>query len=257
MNYLKMLGIGFISVLILSLGQSLAQATRNDENLKGQSWQSARRDSAGVAPDPVRNGDIAIVQVYAAPTYGWRGLLAVHPWIIFKRAGETRYSRYEVIGWGGDNVVRRDYTVPDGFWFGSTPRLLVEHRGAGAETMIPKIEAAIKSYPWPHTYHAWPGPNSNTFMAHIGREVPALALDMPANAIGKDFRAITRPVGLSPSGSGVQVSLLGVVGVTLGVEEGVEVNILGASMGIDLNPPALRLPFIGRLGYDNAKRDEG
>jgi hypothetical protein len=34
--------------------------------------------------------------------------VAVHPWIIFKRAGETRYTRYEVISWGSGDKVRRN-----------------------------------------------------------------------------------------------------------------------------------------------------
>jgi hypothetical protein len=37
--------------------------------------------------------------------------------------------------------------------------------------------------------------------------------------------------------------------VTLAVEEGVEVSVLGASYGVDLFPPALKLPGIGRLGF--------
>lgn len=257
MSYLKVFGIVFICVLILSFGHSLAQAARSGEIFSGKGWWSARRDSAGIAPDPAASGKIAIVQVYTAPTYGWRGLVAVHPWIIFKQAGETQYRRYEVISWGSDNVVRRNYTSPDGFWYGARPTLLVEHRGAEAEAMIPRIEAAINSYPWPKTYRVWPGPNSNTFIAHIGREVPELRLDLPANAIGKDYRPLARPVGHPPSGRGLQVSLLGVLGLTLSVEEGVEINILGASLGVDFNPPALRLPFIGRLGYDDVKKGEG
>ncbi|GAB7264965.1 hypothetical protein DZJ_15150 [Dickeya ananatis] len=51
---------------------------------------------------------------------------------------------------------------------------------------------------------------------------------------------------------GVQVSLLGILGLTVGAEEGIEINILSANLGVDFNPPALRLPFIGRLGYDKA-----
>ena len=38
--------------------------------------------------------------------------------------------------------------------------------------MIGRIKAAIKSYPFADSYRAYPGPNSNTFLAHIGREVP-------------------------------------------------------------------------------------
>lgn len=256
MTFTKIVGVTIVSVLLLSFWQSWAHSTRGGEAMSGQGWWSARRDSAGVAPNPVRWRDTAIVQVYAAPTYGWRGLVAVHPWIILKAKGETRYRRYEVISWGSVNVVRLNYTLPDGFWYGATPQLLVEHRGEAAQTMIPQIDAAIKSYPWPQTYRAWPGPNSNTFLAHIGREVPALKLDMPANAIGKDYRSIVNPLGLAPSGSGVQISVLGALGVTLALEEGLEVNLLGMNLGIDVNPPALRLPFIGRLGFDNVDQQQ-
>lgn len=255
MKYINLILLGFFVVLLLSFWQSWAQSPRAGEAPSGQGWWAMRRDSAGVAPDPTRWRDTAIVQVYAAPTYGWRGLVAVHPWIIFKSAGETQYRRYEVVSWGGGNVVRLNRSVPDGFWYGAMPQRLVDHRGERAQRMIPQIEAAIKRYPWPHTYRAWPGPNSNTFIAHIGREVPALKLDLPANAIGKDYRALLDPIGLAPSGSGVQVSFLGALGITLAWEEGVEVNILGLNLGVDVNPPALRLPFIGRLGYSNVNDD--
>jgi len=134
------------------------------------------------------------------------------------------------------------------------PRLQVDHRGAGVDEMIDRIESAIRSYPYPDRYQAYPGPNSNTFLAHIGREVPQLQLDLPANAIGKDYRPLTNPLGLSSSGAGVQVSLLGLLGVNLGLEEGVEVNLLGLHFGIDLNRPALRLPLIGRVGMDDLSR---
>ena len=118
------------------------------------------------------------------------------------------------------------------------------------------IERAIRSYPYANTYRSYPGPNSNTFLAHIGREVPALKLDLPANAIGKDYRPIDRPVGLSPTGSGVQASLLGLLGLSIGLQEGIEANLLGLNFGIDFNRLALRLPFIGRLGASDTPVDE-
>ena len=253
---LKVFSLFFVAVLLLSLGASIAQATRHGETAQTGGWATARRDSSGIAPDPRALYNLAIVQVYAAPTYGWKGRVAVHPWIIFKRAGETRFTRYEVISWGSGDKIRRNTNLPDGYWYGAKPRLLVEHRGPEAEAMIPQIEAAIKSYPWPTTYRAWPGPNSNTFMAHIGREVPALKLDLPANALGKDYRSLWHPIGLPPSGRGLQVSLLGVAGVTLGAEEGLEVNLLGLNMGLDFTPFRLRLPFIGGLGNDNLQQDK-
>ena len=229
----------------LSLADALPEAQ------KQHSWRTAPRHSAGIAPDPQKLADTATVQVYVASTFGWRGAFAVHPWIIYKRAGDTAYRRYDVIGWGSRPVVRRDYAVPDGLWFGATPSVLVDHRGEGVDALIDDIEAAIESYPHADEYRSYPGPNSNTFLAHIGREVPALRLDLPANAIGKDYRPVTRPLGVSPSGSGVQVSLLGLLGFSVGLEEGLELNLLGLNFGVDVNSPALRLPAIGRLGLED------
>jgi hypothetical protein len=247
----NLLALGFAAMLTLSFGLSLADDPRASVSAGERSWRTAPRHSAGIAPDPVAHAGQAIVQVYAAPTYGWRGYFAVHPWIIYKRSGETAYTRYEVVGWGGKNVVRRNHAIADGLWYGAMPAVLVDHRGESAQSMIDDIEAAIGRYPYVNEYRSYPGPNSNTFLAHIGREVPALALDMPANAIGKDYRPVSQPLGLSPSGAGVQVSLLGLLGLTVGLEEGVEFNILGLNFGIDLNRPGLRLPAIGRLGMDD------
>jgi hypothetical protein len=237
----------FLTLLAASLVPAWAAS---EEERPQPGWMTAPRHSAGIAPDPLRLVDEAIVQVYIAPTYGWRGVFAVHPWIIFKRSGETSFTRYDVIGWRSQ-VVQRNYALPDGLWYGAMPRLQVDHRGgAGVNAMIDRIESAIRSYPYPDRYQAYPGPNSNTFLAHIGREVPQLQLDLPANAIGKDYRPLTNPFGLSSSGSGIQASLLGLFGVNLGLEEGVEVNLLGLHFGLDLNRPALRLPVIGRIGMD-------
>lgn len=241
----------FFVALCASFGLSLAGASLSREGIGARPWYAAPRHSAGIAPDPVEQAEFAIVQVYTAPTYGWRGLFAQHPWIIFKRRGETAYTRYDVIGWRGSDIVQRNYAVPDGLWYGAQPRLLVDHRGRGVDAMIDEIEAAIKSYPYANTYQSYPGPNSNTFLAHIGREVPDLKLDLPANSIGKDYRALDQPLGVSPSGRGLQISVLGLLGGSIGLEEGIELNVLGLNFGVDVNSIGLRLPFVGRIGLDD------
>lgn len=251
----RRIAFGVAALLALSFGLSLANAALTEKGGEPRSWQTAPRHSAGIAPDPVENARQAIVQVYAASTFGWRGLFAVHPWIIFKRAGETAFTRYDVVGWRGRNVVQRNYAIPDGLWYGARPTLLVDHRGEGVDAMIEAIEQAIESYPYRDTYRSYPGPNSNTFLAHIGREVPALKLDLPANAIGKDYRPIDAPLGLSSSGRGLQASLLGLLGMNIGLEEGIEVNILGINFGLDFNSPGVRLPFVGRLGMDDTTEE--
>ena len=138
-------------VLCLSLGLSVARATFTGDSAVVQSCQTAPKHASGVAPAPEPWGDTAIVQVYAARTFGWRGFFAVHPWLIYQRRGETRFTRFEVIVWGGEDVIHRNYALPGGLWYGAQPKRLVNHRGSHVETMIDEIEAAIVRYPFPHT----------------------------------------------------------------------------------------------------------
>jgi hypothetical protein len=77
--------------------------------------------------------------------------------------------------------------------------------------------------------------------------VPELRVDLPPTAIGKDYLG-WKSVGKTTSGTGGQVSLFGAVGVAAGVEEGVELNVLGLNFGVDPKSFSLKLPIIGRLG---------
>lgn len=207
-------------------------------------WSSASWDSAGLAPDPAEEPR-AVIQVYAAPTYGWRGIFAVHPWIVTKAPDADSYRRYEVVGWGGGRVAE-NRMGPDARWYGAEPRLLLDLRGeAEVAELIERVEAAVDSYPYTGAYQTFPGPNSNTFLAHIGREVPELGLDMPANAIGKNWLPWDAPIASAPSGGGFLLSLGGLAGLLVAPEEGVEVTFLGLSLGLDLDPLDVRLPGWG------------
>ena len=204
------------------------------------------------APDTATTQE-AVVQVYAARAVSWRGVFSVHTWITVKPTGAERYTRYEVLGFGvanGAPAVRVDRTGPDNYWFGAKPQIIFDRRGPGVDAMIEDIRAAVGRYPYPHEYRAWPGPNSNTFTAYIAREVPELGLDLPSNAIVKDFLPGGALFAAAPSGSGFQVSLYGLGGVLLAIDEGLELNVLGLNIGIDAAVPALKLPAIGRLGLD-------
>jgi hypothetical protein len=232
-----------VALFIIPLAISVATHTP-----AAATWQSASRAPTGLAPDPAGFRD-SVIQVYAARTFGWRGAFGVHSWIVVKREGAPEYTRYDVVFWGGPPHVRRNFAAPDGEWFSSRPDLLVDRRGEGVEALIDQVEAAVQSYPFNGVYRTWPGPNSNTFVAYIGRAVPELRLDLPPTAVGKDFLPDAVPVGLAPSGTGLQLSLFGLAGLLVGWEEGVEVNLLGLTFGLDLNRPALKLPGIGRLGF--------
>ncbi|MBM3616929.1 MAG: DUF3750 domain-containing protein [Alphaproteobacteria bacterium] len=213
-------------------------------------WRTADRSSAGLAPSPQIERD-AIVHVYSARAFDWRGYFAVHSWIATKEKDAEFYTTYHVMGFNlrrNLSVVDVKQDVPDRAWYGAKPSLVAELKGARAEAAIPKIAAAAKSYPYPMSYRVWPGPNSNTFISHILRNTPEIGVELPSNAIGKDWINHGKVFARSESGTGVQLSLFGVLGCTVGLGEGVEVNVLGLNFGVDVLRPAFKLPFVGRVG---------
>lgn len=152
-------------------------------------WRTASRAPAGIAPAAASTSE-AVIQVYTAPTWGWRGWFAVHTWIAMKPEAAQGYTVYEVIGWRknrGLPVVRIADDVPDRYWYGKRPSLLLDRRGPAAARLISEVDAAARSYPWPHEYSAVPGPNSNTFPAWIALQVPELGLELPLRAIGRGY----------------------------------------------------------------------
>jgi hypothetical protein len=213
-------------------------------------WRRASRAPIGLAPDPASVRE-PVVQVYAARTVRWRGYFGVHTWVAVKPADATAYTVYEVTGWRlrrARSAVSVSERVPDGRWFGNAPELLAELRGDGVDAVIGRIEQAVHAYPYADRYRVWPGPNSNTFTAFVLRAVPELRADLPPTAIGKDYLG-SNLVAKSPSGTGAQLSLLGVLGILVGVEEGLEINVLGLTFGIDPKQLAIKLPLAGRLGF--------
>lgn len=233
---------------IIAVGLSLAWAT--NPNGISEDWHRANRASAGIAPDP-REHPEAVVQLYAARAFRWRGTFSVHTWLALKPRGAQHYTVIDLLGWRAYRnrsavSVRQD--LPDRYWYNSPPHLIGERRGAIAEQAIDTLLAAARDYPRRFEYGLWPGPNSNTFIAHLLRQVPQLGFAMPPNALGKDFLVDARLVAPAPSGTGYQLSLGGALGLLLARQEGLEINVLGLTLGVDPTGPALLLPGIGRLG---------
>lgn len=235
-----------IPIVIFASGPILAVATgqvRLDAD-----WRTGNRESAGIAPSPRSHAE-AIVHVYAARALSWRGAFGVHTWISVKERDAGAYRVYEVIGWRhyhGLPAVSVSRRAPDGRWFGSQPVLLADLRGVDAARAIKGIEAAADSYPYADDYRVWPGPNSNTFTAHVVRQVPELRVHFPSTAVGKDYLP-GGVVARSPSGTGYQFSLFGVLGLMAARDEGLEVNLLGLSLGVAPNPLMLKMPGLGNV----------
>lgn len=170
-------------VFLISLWLLLTGCSNND-------WRNASREPAGIAPDPTQHSS-AVVEVYAADAFSWRGWFAVHTWLAIKPINADEYTVYEVVGWRVDSgrSALREYktATPDRYWYGAKPEKVLSLQGVAAARLIPEIEAAIARYPWKDEYKVFPGPNSNTFPAWIGKQVPELGLTLPFRAIGSGY----------------------------------------------------------------------
>ena len=235
----------FLLLLFTPIAVSAANYWRGERR---DNWQMADRSSAGLLPKPSEHAD-AMIRVFAARTVRWRGIFAVHSWIVVKERGASRYSRYDYTAWG--NPIRVDGFVADGRWFGAIPETILSVDGERAEVLIPKIRGVVENYRFQADgdYNAWPGPNSNTFVQAVLDSVPELDAVLPPTAIGKDYPYRGKWFGLTASGTGAFVSLGGYFGLTIGWVEGVELNFLGGVLGVDLRRPALKFPGIGRVGW--------
>ncbi len=152
-------------------------------------WRKASRESAGLAPNPATTEE-AVLQVYGADAWSWRGWFAIHTWIAAKKRGQDHYLVYDVVGWRekrGEPVMKVYRDVPDRLWFGERPKVIGEYRGEGVDALIDKVDVAALAYPWKQSYKVFPGPNSNTFVGWVSRKVPELKLKLPFSAIGSGY----------------------------------------------------------------------
>ena len=211
------------------------------------SWSNADWSSAAILPEPSASPDAA-TYIMSARTGGMKGALAVHTWIVTKRSGAARYTRYEKVGWG--DPIRINNRPPDGRWYSNEPQIITAIHGANAEVLIGKIEAAIAAYPYGKRggYRLWPGPNSNSFVAFVLRAVPELEAQLPVEAVGRDYQPLGKFVTIAPDWSNVHVSLGGITGLAFGKVSGFEIQFLGLVFGFDFMRPAIKLPGFGRIG---------
>lgn len=257
--WLKIMTGGLVTLMVLLLGPLWVAADTRLNSEGASSWRTADRSSAGLAPDPVETPE-AVVQVYAARAWSWRGYFAVHTWISTKAEGASHYRVHQVVGWRRP-IVQSQVQTPDRAWYGQPPTLLADLRGPQATEAIAQIEQAVIDYPYPDQYRAWPGPNSNTFVAWLIRQADALNVALPNHAIGKDYLGM-HVAAVPPGGAGLQVSLGGIAGVLLGWREGFEMNILGLSFGVNPMAMGIKLPGIGEWALRNTNpmppgEDEG
>jgi hypothetical protein len=244
MSTVRFVSLAFVALFLAPLALHAVWWLSHDTAV---AWNQADWSSARLLP-AARAKPEAIVHVYAARTGRWKGIFAHHSWVVIKERGASSYVRYDKVAWG--RPVKVDNWAPDARWYGHGPTLVGSVEGPAAEALIPKIKAAVARYPHNQSggYSVWPGPNSNSFVSYVLAAIPEAAIALPPTAIGKDWHAQTFYIGLTPSRTGVQLSLGGLLGFSLGWVEGAEFNVLGLVTGIDIRRPAVKLPGFGRIG---------
>jgi hypothetical protein len=238
-----------LAILALFLLPVVARAALFAIGDAPRSYRDADWSSTGILP-PASEEKEARLLVMTGTAGAWKGVFAVHSWIVLKRENAEAWTRYDVVGWG--SPLRQNNWPIDGRWYGNVPVAVVDLHGDEAARLIPKIEAAVRDYSYRNAgdYQVWPGPNSNSFVAAVLRAVPELGAQLPSNAVGRDFRSGFY-LGLTDSGTGVELNLWGYAGIKLGWVEGIEFNLLGLVAGLDIRRPAIKLPGYGRIGFPN------
>lgn len=188
----------------------------------------------------------------AARTGGLKGAFSVHSWLVIKRSANSGYDRYDKVGWG--RPVRKNAYAADGRWYSNTPEIITVITGSRAAPLVEKAEAAIAGYPYTKRgdYTIWPGPNSNSFVAHVLKSVPELSITLPSNAVGRDYAPGIASVEIADDWADIHVTFGGILGFAAGLRSGLEIHLLGLVAGFDVVRPALKIPAYGRVGLSPA-----
>lgn len=170
----------------------------------------------------------------------WYTRWAEHVWVDWKCEGIWHRIEWDDIDYIRTYELDELAAFADERW----ERGVAVHRtfdGPKAQRIVAKILVTAKRYPCVQGYRAWPGPNSNSFIDWLARELD-MPLVLPPNAIGKDFVTWVH-AGVTTSDTGLEFESLP-LGIEVGLREGVEVHVLGIAFGVGLWPPSLKLPFL-------------
>jgi len=242
--FMKALKLLLAAIFVIYLLPTFASAGLWALKDRPDNWREANWGSANILPKPAEDPEAAIY-VFSAMTGGLKGAIASHAWIVTKDKDAPNYERYDKVGWG--TPIRKNSRAADAFWYSNAPRLVAVVKGEAAQKLIPMVEAAIGSYPYgkPGGYRLYPGPNSNTFVAHVLRSVPELGAVLPSDAVGRDFLPDGAFYALDRDGRDLHVTLLGLLGFSAGMRSGVELHFLGLVAGFDLARPGIKIPGMG------------
>lgn len=235
-----------LAILLVFVVPALATAGWWSLKQRPNSWRNADWSSAQILPSPPEREEAA-VYLMAARTGGLKGAFSLHSWLVIKKPGLDGYDRYDKVGWG--SPIRHNAYAADGRWYSNTPRIVDSVVGAEAEHLIPALEKAIANYRYSKLgdYRLWPGPNSNSFIAHVLRSVPELGMSVPSNATGRDFAPGLVAFDIAPDWRDIHFTIGGLAGFAIGSRSGIEVHFAGLVAGFDFARAAIKIPAYGQV----------
>ena len=169
---------------------------------------------------------------------------ARHSWVDYRENVDSEWRRAEIVNRSSGLVHR---TLRSGEFekksrWGGEIVVLGQSDGKANPNYVNEIASFAKNYD-AEVYRPYPGPNSNTFAENLLREVDGVSAVLDHNAIGKEWGF---HFGKTAGGSGLELQTP-VVGLALGLRQGIELSLLGFSGGISVFPPALKLPVLPPL----------
>jgi hypothetical protein len=180
----------------------------------------------------------------------WWKRFAHHTWVDYKN-GAQGWKRMESLGPIGIGVLDLPAAEAgvDRWLDGAPVRLLGHLSGERAQRAIEQLEARSSELAGAYAdgYRAWPGPNSNTFVAELARGSSELAFVFDPNALGKDYGGWFDS-GLTASKTGVRVDTLP-LGFALALREGLELHLFQFTLGVSFDPPGIALPFTPQIPF--------
>lgn len=214
---------------------------------------------------------MVVVATVRLPDYmDWYTRFAEHAWIDVKQGSEDDWMRIEI---GGPTSGVKIFPIESAEARGThrwqnRVSVLETLQGERARKVIPAILERARAEPdfgqqhlqfddsggfsvtidgpTGRKYDAFPGPNSNTLIAGILEDVPGLHAELHHNSVGKDFPRGFR-AGRTSSGLGLELDST-YLGAGIGLRQGLELHLAQLTLGVSLWPPALKLPFLPRIG---------
>ena len=193
-----------------------------------------------IRPDAV----VVVKDVRIPKTEPWPSRFARHSYVEFRQNPQSQWRRLEIrtpkSGIEHTEITDEEAHAP--VRFGEKVRVLAQFTPEGRVVKGARLEELARSYD-DSVYRPWPGPNSNTFIEHLLRETDGVWAVLEHNAVGKEHGLYAGPTA---GGTGLEVQTT-YLGGAVGLREGVEINLLGLTVGVRIWPPAILIPILPEI----------